>query len=78
VLRIRRVMGLWPFRRKYEVELWDDAGQLIRSARTGAPNAFLVGTAGVHSTDARDWVHAADRAFDRGSSSWITNPFTTE
>ena len=62
-------------RRRYEVELGDDAGGLVRSVTTPAPSAFLVKQAGVHTTDSWDWVRAADREFVRGSGDWITNPF---
>ena len=75
VLRMRRVRVHWPMRRRYEVELGDDAGGLVRSVTTPAPSAFLVKQAGVHTTDLWDWVRAADREFVRGSGDWITSPF---
>lgn len=42
---------------------------------TVAPSAFLVKVAGVHSTDSWDWAQAADKAFDDGSSDWVTWPY---
>lgn len=77
VLRMRRVQGRWPVRRRYAVELLDDSGKAVNSTTTAAPTAFLVKKAGVHSTDSWEWVHAADEAFDRGSSDWVTDPLAS-
>lgn len=76
-VRLRRVQGRWPFRRKYECELRDESGELLRSSKTAAPTAFLVKKAGVHSTDSWDWVRAADEAFNSGSQDWVTDPFAS-
>lgn len=74
---MRRVAGRWPVRRRYEVQVRDQAGGVLRATTTAAPTAFLVRKAGVHSTDSWDWVRAADEAFERGSDDWVTDPFTT-
>lgn len=74
-VRLRRVPGRWPSRRRYEVELLDAAGAVVESCRTRAVGSFLVSRAGVHPTDTWDWVHAADTQFARGSDAWVTDPF---
>lgn len=76
-VRLRRVEGRWPVRRRYEVELRDSAGGLLRATKTTSPTGFLVKTAGVDSTDSWDWVRAADEAFANGSGDWVTDPFKT-
>ncbi len=34
-------------------------------------SSFLVNKCGVHTTDSYDWIQAADRAFEQGSSAWV-------
>jgi hypothetical protein len=70
------VVGRWPWRKRYDVELIAPTGTLLASRRaTVGPSAFLVKEAGVHSTDAWDWIGAADEAFERGTQEWVTWPY---
>jgi hypothetical protein len=42
---------------------------------TARPSSALVTKGGVHTTDAWDWIQAADDAYARQEQAWITDPF---
>lgn len=78
-VRLRRLgeRRTWPWfrlRPEYELEI-DDDGTAIYRRRTVVPSADLVTKGKVHSTDSYDWVRAADDAYERHDTSWISDPF---
>ncbi len=78
-VRIRRIgeRRSWlRFRQRpeYELEI-DDASAAIYRGKTVLPSAVLVAKGKVHSTDSYDWVRAADAAYERHDTSWISDPF---
>jgi hypothetical protein len=62
-------------RSEYEVVIRNGGAEPYR-ARTIAPSAALVTKGKVHTTDAWDWVRAADDAYARGDNAWVSDPFT--
>ena len=78
-IRIRRIgeRRTWPLRRlrsEYELVIDDGLTEIYR-AKTIAPSAALVTKGKVHTTDSWDWVRAADEAYARDDSAWISDPF---
>ena len=74
-IRVRRVAPRWPWRRRYEIEVRDEDGDVIITKKTADAAGFLSRSAGVHTTDSHDWVRAADEEFAQGSVEWVSDPF---
>ena len=78
MIRARRVVGRWPFRRQYEVEALDESGRVVRGKRTGSLNSYMVRNEGVHTTDSWDWSRSVEEAFAHGDGRWVTDPYRTQ
>jgi hypothetical protein len=75
-IKMRRVgeRRTWPFGRRrpeYEIVIVNGDGNIYETT-TVAPSIVLVDRGSVHPTDARDWVQAADLAYNPHQESWVS------
>lgn len=75
-IRMRRVgerrTAPWGRRRpEYEIVIMSGDAELF-NGRTTTPSSVLVSQGRVHTTDAWDWISAADAAYTPRADSWIT------